>query len=291
MQVNYKFFDPPWTKVKGRVLGFFIADGHLRISDNSLSFSQADPAVLMEILRLMDCDAEVKKKKGRKEWVVTICNGHLVDRLGELGFDNHKTSTAIIPAEIPLEVLPDLIGGDHEGDGSIGFETERDGRRICGYVQFLGTESVLEDIRRHLISRGVSESVNVHPHGSTKTFALKYKGHEDVIRLIRLLYPDGGLTLTRKRAQALEVLRWETELRAAEKRRTSEHNQKIMLSNIITRGREWPDLVAPDGTRHRVLSTGDIARKHGLTPAGVWAVLTGTQKQHKGWKKVDCADA
>jgi hypothetical protein len=155
--VNHLFFDPPWNKLKTRVIGLFLADGYVHKRHNHLSLSQADPAPLRMILKLMKCGAKIQRKSGRKEWVIDIYNGRLVDRLSEMGFDNRKTYTAAIPSEIPLKLFPELIGGIHEGDGSVFLEINKlYPHRICGGRAVSQDETCLErypqlpDLSRHI---------------------------------------------------------------------------------------------------------------------------------------------
>jgi hypothetical protein len=285
-KVNFRFFDAPWTKDSVKVLGFFISDGHLSDKWKYLSFSQAECAPLKRIMAVMQCEARIQEKKNRKEFAVYIYNGHIGDRLHELGFDSRKTFTARIPDEIPVEFYPRLLSGIHEADGSVGLEHDKNRPdRICGYVQFLGSRHLLRQTRSYLISRGFTKRVHVRRHGKTKTYALKYKDQQDVIGLIELLYPPNGLWFTRKRDEALAVLAQVEHYQATKPGRTAEHNRKIMMSNIASRGRVWPDLMSPDGVRVPVLSTGDVARQYGLSQIGVWSVLCGKQNQHQGWTR------
>ncbi len=48
--------------------------------------------------------------------------------------------------------------------------------------------------------------------------------------------------------------------------------------------REYKDLLAPDGTIHKVTNAREFARNNGLGQSSLSAVLRGAEKQHKGWK-------
>lgn len=197
--VNFRFFDT-WSEETAYTLGFFIADGCLEPNLNRISFSQRteDVDVLYKIREAMDCHNPLCFKKTRNEVGLYIHNKYLVDRLSGLGFDNKKTLTASIPS-IPEEFMPHLIRGILDGDGSI----YTDNQRIR--VQFLGTYSVLQEVRRFFIQKGISSNevfkrkVNVH--------VLQYSKKKDVEAILSLLYVCSTIHMDRKHSTAIEALK------------------------------------------------------------------------------------
>lgn len=123
-KVNEKFFDR-WSPEMSYVLGFLIADGHIKYYPISkLSFDIKDREVLVKIRRSMKSTHPIKsiikkyKNKMFPLWRLDICNKYMINRLVKLGITERKSLTIQFP-KVPKKYLNHFIRGVFDGDGGV----------------------------------------------------------------------------------------------------------------------------------------------------------------------------
>jgi len=119
--VNEDFFKI-WTVDMAYILGFWFADGNMRIRDGRKSFSicqmLSEKDLLQNILNVMGSKHPISCPKNREQATFEIYSKIMFDDLIYLGGRIKKTKDMKFPI-IPKEYIYDFIRGYFDGDGSI----------------------------------------------------------------------------------------------------------------------------------------------------------------------------
>jgi LAGLIDADG-like domain len=124
-QTNRAYFDVIDTPEKAYILGFLIADGHVRKGGYGIQVSvkESDGDLLRAIAREIGCDAPltttVNHYDGSRMTRLSFYGKNLVARLNALGLYHDKSKTAVYPVISP-ELERHLVRGLWDGDGYIG---------------------------------------------------------------------------------------------------------------------------------------------------------------------------
>lgn len=198
----HTFFDVIDTKAKAYVLGYFVADGCITYIPQKgiyvLSFSSNDPQLLEIVKREMGLEHEIKNGGAARpdQYCIQVGSKYLVNRLMDMGFDNDKSHTAIMP-EISEEFYSDFARGLLDGDGCI--TRTKDGNRYYLMAHFNGTYLLLESLAKVLPTNVASIK---ECSGNVYRISLSFK---KAMTVLDWLYEDSeGLRLDRKYIRYLE---------------------------------------------------------------------------------------
>ena len=118
-KVNERFFSY-WTPAMAYVLGFWFADGYMRIDKSyRISFSSKDKDILRSILQVLKSNHPIKPHSGDC-WQFTLHSKHMYFDLALLGGKRCKSKIITFP-QVPIRFLRDFIRGYFDGDGSVFF--------------------------------------------------------------------------------------------------------------------------------------------------------------------------
>lgn len=140
-QTNRDYFAEIDTPEKAYILGFLVADGHIRDDGRKIQVSvkESDADLLRAIAAEIGCDAPLTvtvNRYGQSRMVrLLLCGKKLVDDLNKMGVYHDKSRTATYPA-VPPELERHLVRGLWDGDGYIG-------RR---QIELIGTPALLDGV-------------------------------------------------------------------------------------------------------------------------------------------------
>lgn len=123
-QTDRDYFDAIDTPEKAYILGFLIADGHVKESGYGVQVSvkESDGDLLRVIAEEIGCDAPlgvtVNHYDGSRMTRLSFYGKKLVSNLNALGVYHDKSKTAVYPA-IPSDLERHLVRGLWDGDGYI----------------------------------------------------------------------------------------------------------------------------------------------------------------------------
>lgn len=147
-QTNRDYFAAIDTPEKAYILGFLIADGHIRKGGYGVQVSvkESDADLLRAIADEMGCDAPLRTTINHYNQSrmarLSLYGKKLVGDLGKLGLDHDKSRTATYP-QVPSDLERHLVRGIWDGDGYIG----------ARQISLIGTPALLE---------GVGAAINRH---------------------------------------------------------------------------------------------------------------------------------
>jgi hypothetical protein len=177
---------------KAYILGFLIADGHIRKDGSKVQVSvkESDAALLEAIAAATGCDAPlgttINHYDGSRMKRLNLCGMKLVSDLNALGVRHDKSKTAIWPA-IPPELEGHLVRGLWDGDGHIG----------KGMFELIGTSALLDGVVS-AAERHTGCSLRRKMSGRDSAYHYAYGTRRDTA-VLHWIYSGATIALERKR--------------------------------------------------------------------------------------------
>jgi len=123
-KVNKKFFKK-WKPEMAYILGFFSADGSIRVNSRGshyIDIQCTDKKIIYYIKKTLDAEHKIKERiRGGNEnnlYRIQIGSKEMCDDLRKLGFSEQKTCNMVFP-NIPKKYIGDFIRGYFDGDGNV----------------------------------------------------------------------------------------------------------------------------------------------------------------------------
>lgn len=202
--LDESFFDEIDTEAKAYWLGFILADGHVGQTgaDNwvcRVSLIASDAYHLRKLANDLGSTAEIKKSKQTNLVYIDLCSVKLCKALIQLGVTPDKTCNHGTP-KIKKRLLRHLYRGAFDGDGSL-FYTQANASWCYNLV---GAEEFVREHQAWLVRNADVGYTDIRDVG--RAVSLKYTGGRQVERIMRLLYDDADVFLTRKYESFLRLL-------------------------------------------------------------------------------------
>ena len=192
------------------VYGFWLADGHMRISRSyRIYFSSADKNHLEKINELFDSNYRVTKHKRLGCYELLLMSKQAYLDLQKIGGRTAKSTSIIFP-NIPENLYPDIIRGYFDGDGSVYKISYRATKNNKIYSEIRsnftsGSKRFLESIK-NILEKHVEVNKRIVCQYGENQYKLAY-AQKDTFKLLNYIYyPDHNLSLERKR-KYLSVLK------------------------------------------------------------------------------------
>ena len=134
---------------------------------------------------------------------ISVMSNKLVKDLSVYGVIPRKTFKTYLPKNIPEDLMPHLIRGILDGDGSIGLRSSQNGRQYRPQIAFCGNYDLMEDIRDFLFEKiHVSKCKIVK---EDKIFSIRWNKVSDCFLIGEYLYNNSTIFLTRKYEKFLHI--------------------------------------------------------------------------------------
>lgn len=196
-QTNRDYFARIDSPEKAYILGFLIADGHIRKEGYKLEISvkESDADLLSRIAGELGCEAPlgtmINGLDGSRMARLHLCGQKLISDLNGLGLRHDKSVTAVFPA-IPADLEGHLVRGLWDGDGYIG----------KGQFELIGTSAVLDGV---VAAAGRHTGCLLRRRMSGKGGAYHYAyGTRRDTAVMDWMYSGASISLARKQAKYLE---------------------------------------------------------------------------------------
>lgn len=191
---NVAFFDVIDTEEKAYVFGFFLADGWITSNSKRLGFAvrDVDVDILQKIQVVMEHTGNLRKyvnSSGSKMVELNIGSKYIVNALTSIGVSTDKSFTADIPRNIPSKLMPSLLRGLFDGDGS-----------FSGGFPVLVTSSLsLKETIENYCSNNYGSTpsdYSQYPEGGVPRYRLGFK--KDLVPLLDDMYSNPSIVMNRK---------------------------------------------------------------------------------------------
>ena len=199
--VDDNYFSNINSEEKAYILGFLIADGCVDLKRNriSLKLKESDKKHLEKILSILSSGYSLHKDKSKingktfYSYRLEIKSSVLVADLINLGVIPNKTGKEVLPL-LPDDLMPHLIRGIFDGDGSISFyKRKRDNITKVNLYICSTNESFLIDINKY-----VPGNVYKEPRPGMDMFRLIAGSKEAINTFLTYMYNDATIYLERK---------------------------------------------------------------------------------------------
>lgn len=202
---NENYFDEINTPNKAYLLGFLYADGCVN-KNNVLSFTlhNKDREILEMYKKELNATNEITTivtRNNQEHCRISFCSKHMCDSLINYGCGHNKTFNLDFP-NINDNFIWHFIRGFMDGDGCIHLLNRENKHGIMHkYIglSFTGTESMMNSLKNIF---KVDSNILFYRNA----YSIKINKYEDVLRILKLIYNDAELFLSRKHARYVEYI-------------------------------------------------------------------------------------
>lgn len=193
---NRDYFDQIDTPEKAYILGFLIADGHIRKTGYyvEVSVKEADADLLSAISAEVGCEAPLKQTingyDGSRMMRMRLCSEKIVSDLNSLGVYHDKSTSATWPTVDPV-LEGHLVRGIWDGDGWIGKYQ----------FELIGTSALLDGVVA-AAERNTGCLLRRRMSGKDSRYHYAYGTRRDTA-ILHWMYSGAGIALERKREKFL----------------------------------------------------------------------------------------
>ena len=189
------------SEEKADILGFLIADGCVDSKRNriTMKLKEEDKDHLQRILSILSTGYKLYKVttvlngKTFNSYKMEIRSSQIVNALAKLGIVDRKTGVETLPT-LSKELMPHLIRGIFDGDGSISFRQRGENRKIEALVNICSTnKAFLEDIGKYVVG-----SVYTEKRPGMDMYRLTATSRESAFKFLTYMYENSTISLQRK---------------------------------------------------------------------------------------------
>jgi hypothetical protein len=199
-----------WSPAMAYVLGYWWADGYMRIKRNTgahlIEFASVDHVHLLAIADVVGEKCDVRKiRRGSDCYGMEFCSKEMYYDLIALGGMPNKSNVIGFPA-IPDEFLVHFVRGFVDGDGTLAWNGDRPVLQI-----YSGSKRLLEDMVAAVAQQTAIPAPNIVPNRSL--WYAKWSTTRAKCLAAWLYIDNPGLALDRKAAIAANFLDWQPKKR------------------------------------------------------------------------------
>ncbi len=199
-----------WNSNFAYAIGVIATDGNLSPDLRHIHVTSKDKEMILNFRKCLKLDNTIGKKarggsKNKKYYVLQFGDKNFFEFLVSIGI-NPKKSKTINTIIVPRRYFGDFLRGCFDGDGSITISRHPESKypqykvRLCSASKdFL--DWVLETCSDLFKTKGGSICIPQKSSVYTLTFA-----KEDSLRILRLIYKNNRISLSRKKEIALKIL-------------------------------------------------------------------------------------
>ena len=203
-EIYENFFDNIDTEEKAYFLGILYADGYNNEKSHTVNLSLIEPDkdILYKLNKLVHPTKDLRfvKSKKRKDnynrknqYILTINNKHISEKLAELGCVQAKTFKIIFPEWLDKHLYKFFTLGYFDGDGYIG----------TNEFAIAGTESFCKKISE--ILKNINVNSYIRKNGNISV--VRTGGRNQLLKVYNFLYKDSTIYMDRKKLRFEEVLK------------------------------------------------------------------------------------
>lgn len=209
MELREDYFSTIDTEEKAYLLGLFKTDGYIKTGKGSprigISLKKSDLKMIEKIKEEFNTinDIYYDNRVGKESYVIEVVSERMATDLEKFNIIPNKT---ILLKDIHLESIPEhlqrhYLRGLLDGDGTIYIEKATNTIAIgfCGY-----NKSFV-----YSFQKAINEKINYSIESNIKkdnAYSCRWKGNKISYKILRYLYEDSRIFLSRKKAFYLELL-------------------------------------------------------------------------------------
>lgn len=206
-ELKERFFQTIDTEEKAYFLGLLIADGNVFKDDTgrqasiSITLDLNDEYMLHKFKEVLHANTSVGHD-GRGCGQIAVRSNLMADDLQQYGVVPRKTELTYLPANIPSNMMPHLIRGIFDGDGSIQAHiNEKDpSKRFLHDFSFCGTHKLMEEIAAYCYQAvPLQDLPTVYDYKDKQLSDIKIRTIADMHLFGEWMYQNATIYLIRKK--------------------------------------------------------------------------------------------
>lgn len=204
LSLNTNYFNKIDTIDKAYFLGFLLTDGNVGKKNNaiSLSLKEEDREILETFSKYTGNSNKIHERKSKPEVTWTVKNFEMKRDLAQYGVVPQKTDKTFLPI-LPEELMPHLIRGMIDGDGSISFRSH--------YIYFCGNYTCVEQLRDYLVNKlGVFSPKIIHPEPNL--WSCQWSSQKDIMTIGNYIYKDKKDCFLKRKYNNFLIIQGNTEV-------------------------------------------------------------------------------
>ena len=205
-ELKEDFFEKINDEYKAYFLGLMISDGNVFIEADrknnrqasiSITLNEDDSYILEEFKRIVKTNTAISSD-GRGCSYVAVRSNKLASDLATYGVVPRKTSNTFLP-QLNSDLMPHLIRGILDGDGSIGAHLIKSGR-FLHYISFCGTERLMCEMSDFLYKTlNLNTKPKIYTYKDKQLSEFSIRKIEDMKKVGDYLYNDANIFFIRKK--------------------------------------------------------------------------------------------
>lgn len=202
---NYDYFETIDTVNKAQVLGFIAADGGLSHTKEGqknfkITLHEKDTDYLEYIKKEIEYTGPILRVTKNKPYMnLGVVSPKMFDDLVSHNVTLRKSLTLEPPKGLPKYLYAPFIRGYFEGDGCIHLSTKK---VTNAQFNIVGTPAVLNWMGEFFTKKG-HVTYRVRAIKNNRAFVLTVSGNQQIMKVLDLLYKDGGFVMGRKHKKYL----------------------------------------------------------------------------------------
>lgn len=197
--LNENYFENIDAQNKAYIIGFLYADGSISENSITINISEQDIEILDFIKKELNYNGPYHYSivKNHCYCKLTITCKKLISDLIKIGVIKNKTYDSKILPVVDFELIPHLLRGLFDGDGSI-YSNKTDNKTIEYTVNFSSNKFILTEIKLLLKNYNISSSNIRYRRDSIYSGMLDIRGSMNIEKFYNLIYSDSNFYLQRK---------------------------------------------------------------------------------------------
>lgn len=194
-------------EAKAYYLGLFITDGNIYVSTRNqincnITLQEQDKYLLDNWLRLIQSN-RIPATDGRGCYQAVVHSNIMAMDLKKYGVVPNKTLITKLPNNIPKHLMPHLIRGIIDGDGSIQAKwyVPKDGRkRFRHIITLCGTHQLVQQVGEFLNKElNITTPLNIYDYKNSTLSEISYRNYEDIKKVGEYIYGSSSIYMKRKK--------------------------------------------------------------------------------------------
>ena len=201
------YFENIDTEVKAYFIGLIIADGNVFVDEKnknanrqasiSLTLESNDEYILEKFKKEVKSNTIISHD-GRGCSQIAVRSNKMSEDLSRYGIIPRKSFSTYLPL-LKNDLMPHLIRGIMDGDGSIAAHTIKSGRFLHS-ISFCGTHKLMNDISDYLYSNvNLKTKPRVYDYKNRLLSEISIRSKDDMVNFGNYIYNNSSIYLIRKR--------------------------------------------------------------------------------------------
>ena len=207
-----RFFETIDSEEKAYFLGLLISDGNVykdntgRQASISITLNLEDEYMLQKFLEVLNANTIIGKD-GRGSGQSAVRSNLMAQDLEQYGVIPRKSYYTYLPKNIPKNLMPHLIRGIFDGDGSILAKINSKDNRYLHSFSFCGTHQLMTDISQYCFTiLNLKQIPKVYDYKDRELSEIKIQNLEDMLKFGNWIYENASIYLVRKKKKFDEFL-------------------------------------------------------------------------------------